>query len=58
MSSWDKDLKIEEARVRLVYQMLYGFLNEDIRTLHIPGDIRTGMKRGNYPMRYSKGMES
>jgi len=45
MPTWPDDLKIEEARLRVLYKLLHGLIDEDIRDLHIPGDVRTKLKR-------------
>lgn len=44
MPTWTGDLEIEEARLRVLYKLLHGLLEEDIRALHIPGDVRTKLK--------------
>ena len=44
MPTWPGDLEIEEARLRTLYKLLHGLLDEDIRELHIPGDVRTKLK--------------
>jgi len=44
MVSWPTTLSIEEKRIRCIYKLLNGFMDADIRDLHIPGDIRTNMK--------------
>jgi hypothetical protein len=45
MGSWIRDLGIEEARIRVLYKLLHGLIIEDLRDLHIPGDVRTIMKK-------------
>ncbi|GAI67015.1 unnamed protein product, partial [marine sediment metagenome] len=44
MPTWTGDLEIEEARLRVLYKLLHGLVDEDIRDLHIPGDVRTKLK--------------
>lgn len=44
MVTWPDTLSIEESRLKCVYKLLHGLIEEDIRELHIPGDIRTRMK--------------
>lgn len=45
MPTWPSDLDIEEERLRVLYKVLHGLLEEDIRKLHIPGDVRTKLKK-------------
>jgi hypothetical protein len=45
MPTWAGDLEKEEARLRILYKLLHGLVDEDIRNLHIPGDVRTKLKR-------------
>ncbi len=44
MATWNESLGIEESRIRILYQLLHGFITDDLRHLHIPGDVRTNMK--------------
>ncbi len=45
MAIWVDDLGIEEKRIRVLYKLLHGLIIEDLRELHIPGDVRTIMKK-------------